>query len=381
MSKEKQTQMTFDFGFDDRTDSGSLPEVVDIGDAEDSLGLPPSDDPEGEESLSFSSPDEDEEYDEFSNEDIPENGMEIEGVEILTGEEDPSSENSLTEEEISEEDFSSSGDEKESIPPSVAAESEEEREKEEVIFIKKKKALSFDAKNVKRAALAFLASLSPDGLAGDVPTRYRKYAVDGAAFWSRTGKKGKVEICRTAVVDVMMKEDSGNIAGDKNILPLLAEAKNTLALIEERLRNEAPSLKVRDTLFSDEDRWDYSKTEDSAYHETVARIRELEKKLFAGTRFDKLRKSGAASEYYAVVPENLIDISSVAREWGLVYILPDLSFRLVKEAGKLPCTEESMTSLALNIGRMSLQNVLFANGLIADENTVKVTRLPRKRRM
>ena len=60
MSKKPQEQMTFDFGFDDdRTSSGSsLPEIVDIGDAEDSLGLPPSGIPDGEESLSFSSPEE-----------------------------------------------------------------------------------------------------------------------------------------------------------------------------------------------------------------------------------------------------------------------------------------------------------------------------------
>ncbi|MBO5762001.1 MAG: hypothetical protein J6S53_10730 [Lentisphaeria bacterium] len=64
----------------------------------------------------------------------------------------------------------------------------------------------------------------------------------------------------------------------------------------------------------------------------------------------------------------------------MVYILPDLSFKLVKEAGKLSCTEESMNSLALNIGRMTISNVLFANGIHCKNDTVKVVRVPRKRR-
>lgn len=378
MSRKPQEQMTFDFGFDDdRTSStSSLPEVVDIGDAEDSLGLPPSGIPVGEESLSFSSPEEEDEDEEndflASEENDTANDMEIEGVEIFTGDE----------EEIL------SGNEKESISfPAVTAEKEEEdaaeaeeTEEAQVIPVKKKKALPFDAKNIKRAALSFLASLSPDALAEDVPVRYRKYIVDGAAFWSRSGKKGKVEVYRTAIADVILKEEASGMIGDQQILPLLEEAKNTLSLIEERLRKEDPAVKVRDSLFAEDDRWDYSKTKDPAYRETLARIKELEKNLFAGTKFDKLRKSGIASEYYAVVPENLISASSVAREWGLVYILPDLSFKLVKEAGKLPCTEESMNSLALNIGRMTISNVLFANGIYCKNNTVKVVRVPRKRR-
>ena len=54
--KEKNAQMTFDFGFTD--DSVQEVEVMDIGDAEDSQGLPPDNlMPEGE-SLSLSEPEE-----------------------------------------------------------------------------------------------------------------------------------------------------------------------------------------------------------------------------------------------------------------------------------------------------------------------------------
>ncbi len=380
MSKKPQEQMTFDFGFDDdRTSSGSsLPEIVDIGDAEDSLGLPPSGIPEGEESLSFSSPEEyeidpeeemEEENDFLSGkEETASDDMEIEGVEIFTGDED----------QISDDEKGSAF-----LPAENGQVTEQEDTEEaegEVIPVKKAKELPFDAKNIKRAALAFLASLSPDALAENVPVRYRKYIVDGAAFWSRSGKKGKVEVYRTAIADVLLKEEASGMMGSRENLSLLEEARKNLSLIEARLRAEDPAVKVSDSLFAEDDKWDYSKTKDPAYREALARIKELEKNLFAGTKFDKLRKSGIATEYYVAVPENLIDASSVAQEWGLVYILPDLSFKLVKEAGKLPCTEESMNSLALNIGRMTISNVLFANGIHCKNDTVKVVRVPRKRR-
>ncbi|MBP5182790.1 MAG: hypothetical protein J6331_07165, partial [Lentisphaeria bacterium] len=151
-------------------------------------------------------------------------------------------------------------------------------------------------------------------------------------------------------------------------------------VLEEKLRREDPSLKVQDSLFAEEEKWDYSRTKDPSYRALVRKIGELKDALFNGTKFEKLRKSFVASLYYAVVPENLIDPASVAPEWGLVYILPDLSFRLVKEPQELPCSPESMNSLALNIGRMAFRNVLFANGVAGEGKFLKVVRTPRRHR-
>ena len=87
MDGNRPMQMTFDFGPDDRTEQTDLPEVVDIGDAEESQGLPPSGTPEEGESLPFAPP---EEEDAPSGEDALSDEMELEGVEIFTGEKDPS---------------------------------------------------------------------------------------------------------------------------------------------------------------------------------------------------------------------------------------------------------------------------------------------------
>lgn len=346
MQKQSQTQMTFDFGFDDHADPDSLPEVMDIGDAEDFLTLPPSGKTEERQDLFSSDGDEKED----PEEDFFENDPEEDGVEIITGDD----EKEEKKEELKTFDAPSSG---------------------------KKRKIPFDAKNIKRAALAFLSTLSPHALACDVPAKFRKHVVDCAAFWVQNGKKGQVYISSTAVVDVIM-DPADALAGEKKILPLLAEAENELEEIRKRLQKEEPFLKENDSLFAEEEKWDFSRTKDPAYHAIVSRIAELKKSLYSGTRFDKLRKSGIVEKYYIAVPENLLQRSDIAEEWGLVYIGEDLSFRLVKEAQNLPCSREKMNDFALNIGRSAMQNVLFANGIVKDkEGHSKVVRQPRKRRM
>ena len=358
--KEKNAQMTFDFGFAD--DFEQDVEVMDIGDAEDSQGLPPADlMPEGE-SLSFSEPEEEDMEDEIPDEaEEEETAIEdgMEGIEIIR----------------SSEPFVSSGVEKEN--ESVA----ENREAEiaEPFSSEQKKQPAFDAKNIRRSALAFLASLGADAVAADVPLRYRKYVMDAAACWcSPDGRKG-VKVTRTAAAQVVMK-DSAFFSEKGLLLPQLAEAKAELEQVKEMIREQEPSLRICDTLFCDEGRWDYSRTENPRYKALLERIAALEKTLFRGTVFDRLRKTRSASEFYLVVPEDFIAKESVPEEWGLVYVKKDLSFLLVKEAGVLASSPEDMNFLALNIARASMQNVLFANGIAKKADSWTLIRQPRKRR-
>lgn len=368
--KEKNAQMTFDFGFDD---SEQEVEVMDIGDAEDSQGLPPDNHtPEGE-PLSFSEPEEEDMEEEFpveteEKEDaVYDEG--VEGIEIIN----------------SDEPFVSSGIEKENesvAEESVAEENVQEDAAAEMVTpvpaeVKNKPA--FDAKNIRRSALAFLASLGADAVAADVPLRYRKYVMDAAACWcSPDGRKG-VKVTRTAAAQVVMK-DSAFFSEKGLLLPQLAEAKAELEQVKEMIREQEPSLRICDTLFCDEGRWDYSRTENPRYKALLERIAALEKTLFKGTVFDRLRKTRSASEFYLVVPEDFITKESVPEEWGLVYVKKDLSFLLVKEAGVLASSPEDMNFLALNIARASMQNVLFANGIAKKADSWTLIRQPRKRR-
>ena len=358
--KEKNAQMTFDFGFAD--DSGQEVEVMDIGDAEDSLGLPPADQmPEGE-SLSFSEPEEEDMEEEFpveAEEDDAAVEDGVEGIEIIS----------------SSEPFVSSGVEKEN--ESVAESTE--KEIAEPVRREQKKQPAFDVKNIRRSALAFLASLGADAVAADVPLRYRKYVMDAAAVWyAPDGKKG-AKISRTAAAQVVMK-DSVFFNEKGQILPRIAEAKAELEQVKKMIREQEPSLRICDTLFCDEGRWDYSRTENPRYKALLDRIAALEKTLFKGTVFDRLRKTRSASEFYLVVPEDFIAKESVPEEWGLVYVKKDLSFLLVKEAGVLSSAPEDMNFLALNIARASMQNVLFANGIVKKADSWTLIRQPRKRR-
>lgn len=370
--KEKHAQMTFDFGFAE--ESAQEPEVVDIGDAEDSLGLPPDGIPEGG-SLSFSVPEEE------SFADTGEIPAEEElSEEELSGEELSGEPESMFEEEdieiiSSDEEFISSDIEKEmrELP-----EKEPEKEQGAEYIPVRKKALAFDAKNVKRSALAFLASLGADAVAPDVPLRYRKYVIDAAGFWC-SAEKNRIRIDRTAGVEVVWK-DSGLFAEKSKWIRLLAETKEELERVKEKIRENEPHLCICDTLFCDEFKWEYSRTEDPAYKDLQKKICELENKLFHGTIFDRLRKMGAVSEFYLAVPEGLISSENIPEEWGLVSIRKDLSFHLEKAAIPLVSSKENMHFLAVNIARSSVQNVLFANGIEKTADECKVIRLPRKRR-
>lgn len=364
--KEKNAQMTFDFGFTD--DSVQEVEVMDIGDAEDSQGLPPDDlMPEGE-SLSLSEPEEEME-EEFpveaeEKESAYEEGEE--GIEIISDDEP----------------FVSSGVEKENESVAERGQDEDIPAAESVaepVPVKREKVLAFDAKNVRRSALAFLASLGADAVAADVPLRYRKYVVDAAACWCSPDSKKGMKASRTAAVQVVMK-DSAFFTEKGKLLPLLAEAKEELENLKKEIRTNEPSLRICDTLFCDEVRWDYSRSADPRYKALLDKIAGLEKTLFRGTVFDRLRKTRSASEFYLVVPEDFIAKESVPEEWGLVYVKKDLSFHLVKEPGTLVSSPEDMNFLALNIARASMQNVLFANGILKRGDNWTLIRQPRKRR-
>ena len=58
-------------------------------------------------------------------------------------------------------------------------------------------------KHLQRAALAFLASLDPSGLALDVPARGERCKAGAAAFWQEAGK-----VVRTALVEIRTSSDA-----------------------------------------------------------------------------------------------------------------------------------------------------------------------------
>ena len=226
--------------------------------------------------------------------------------------------------------------------------------------------------NLKRAALAFLAALNPTGLAMSVPTRLKKFQADAAAFWSEPagGRKGILRVVQTAVVETSFENIiSMDCSNQRELTALLSAAKLERCNLEAEIRRTEPGLKETDTLFADFDSWDYKKSANKAYRQCLKRIDELEYALYHGSRLDRMRAAKTASQLYLAVPENTVKPDEIADSWGLVYVMPDLTFRLVKEPETWNCPEENMTHLAQNIAASALRDVLFSNGIYSDRNT------------
>ena len=257
---------------------------------------------------------------------------------------------------------------------------------ESVISCASPKKQELTPQNLKRAALAFLAALNPTGAAMSVPTRLKKFQADAAAFWSErsAGKKGVLRVVRTAVVETSFENIvSMDCTNQRELTALLSAAKLERCNLEAEIRRKEPHLKEADTLFADFDSWDYTKSANKAYKQCLKRIDELEYALYHGSRLDRMRAAKTASQLYLAVPENAVKPDEIADSWGLIYVMPDLTFRLVKEPETWNCPEENMNHLAQNIAASALRDVLFSNGIYTDRNAPapRLGPVPHRRRL
>lgn len=233
---------------------------------------------------------------------------------------------------------------------------------------------------LKRAALAFLASLQPSGLAQNVPTSGGRWRTDTAAFWLEQNKK-RSRVCRTVLAEVRTEPEAESECADHaEQLDLLKLAKLQREDLEAEIRRTEPELKDDSTLFSEFEHWNYAASRNTAYQECLRKIAQLEHAIYHGTRQERFCSMQAATELYLVVPEFSLHIHDVSEYWGLVYVMKDLTFRVVKEAPKRSIPEENLTRLALSIGASAKPEVLFANGIYTDRENPEAGPLPRKRR-
>ena len=233
-------------------------------------------------------------------------------------------------------------------------------------------------KQLKCAALAFLASLKPDGLALDVPVRGDRCKAGAAAFWMDHAGK----VTRTLIAEIRTaSESSVETVGDAEQLNLLKLARMEREMLEQEIRRTEPALRDGAMLFSEFEHWNYEQTENPAYQECLRKIRHLTHTIFHGSRLERLQSAGAASECCLIVPDRSADPDTLAEGWGLVYIHDDLSFELIKKpAEQNPVREAGQLRLALNIAAAGLPSVLFAHGVQPGlSGDFRCGPLPRKR--
>ena len=229
-------------------------------------------------------------------------------------------------------------------------------------------------KQLKRAAMAFLASLQPSALAIDAAAGGHCRA-DAAAFWMEKGR-----ITRTAIAQVQSGLESGD--GKNDLFDSLKIARMEREVLEQEIRRTEPGLRDSSQLFTEFSDWNYEVSKNPAYRECLQKIRKLEHALYQGTRLERLIRTKAASEMYLIVPENAVAPDYPLNGCGLVYISNDLSFELIVPAGQQEnVSKEHQLRLALNIAASDQQDVLFANGIHTAGGKPKCGPLPRRRHL
>ena len=233
-------------------------------------------------------------------------------------------------------------------------------------------------KQLKQAALAFLASLQPSGLAVDVTVKSGRIKAGAAAFWLEAGR-----VTRTVLVEIRTDADASlEILGNAEQFEMLKLARLEKEMLEQEIRRTEPELRDSALLFSEFEEWDYAAAKNPAYQECLQKIRRLEHAVFHGSRLERLRNSNTASELYLLVPEHAVSPDSLADGWGLVSVKPDLSFELIRKPavlGNIP--EQNQIRLALKIAEANLDDVLFARGIHSVGGIPVCGPLPRRRHL
>lgn len=232
-------------------------------------------------------------------------------------------------------------------------------------------------KQLKRAALLFLANLNPSALAQDVAVRGVRCRAGAAAFWLENGK-----VVRTAVAEIRTASEAAvEVPDGGEQLKMLKLARMEREMLEQEIRRTEPALKEDASLFSEFEQWDYASSSNPAYRECLARISRLEYAVYHGSRLERIRAAESAAELYLVVPENTLEPTVLADGWGLVHVRPDLSCVLIKPPERQTPPEEKRQQLALNIAAASCPDVLFAAGIQPGADSLVCGPLPRRKRM
>ena len=236
--------------------------------------------------------------------------------------------------------------------------------------------------DLQRAALAWLASLNPTAAAMRVPTRLAKFRAGAAAFWSSPGRHRLLQPDKTVVVEGRLTRQScwPECSDTETILPSYRDCQAARRALEESIREKEPYLLDSDVLFPEIEYWNYEDTENPEYKPCLEKLAEFESALYRGSRFERIRQGEVANELYLAVPEGLIEPDELAEGWGLLYVLSDLSVRLIRKAEYFDCPKEHMLHLSQNIAASSLRDVLFAHGIYQEpDGSISYRRPPKMR--
>ena len=257
------------------------------------------------------------------------------------------------------------------------------------IIKKKEKPLDTEVvsfKDMRRAVVGWLLPEEPSGMGLMVPTRISRFQADVAAFWSKSVRQQGRKILypiKTVIVEIRHDREQcwPDCAAKNELLPMLRVEKEKRRELEAIVRENEPELKLDDNLFPEYESWNYAHSTNKEYHQCGNRINEIERALYNGSRFDKIRQAQLADHLFLAVPAGSVHPHELADGWGLLYVNDNLAVELIKEPAAWNCPMENKLHLVQNISAACLKNMLFTNGINVDKNgKSNFVRPPRRRR-
>lgn len=238
---------------------------------------------------------------------------------------------------------------------------------------KKKTASSLSLRVLRRAALAFLASKQPDGLAAGVYVSALHAPVDAVSF-SLSG--ASLAETRLALASLTPARLAMSPEKRERLTRLIGEQESLKTSLEETIRQTEPHLNA--SLFPETGEWDYEKSANARYHRCLRKLEKLRYEQQYSGKLERLLADKTADELFLILPEGT-DYSSVPQEWGIVLLTPALTLNEVRPASKTGSEEEKRAVLATAAAVAARENVLFANGIRLQSGTPVLTRVPRRR--
>jgi hypothetical protein len=164
------------------------------------------------------------------------------------------------------------------------------------------------------------------------------------------------------------------------MLPKLKGLKGELAEVEAKIRADEPQLRDSNALFEEYAVWRYEDSRNRRYHQLRRAISRVERSLYDGTSFERIRSAQLADHLYLAVPEGLVEGSELADGWGLLWIADDLTIRVVVAAEARESLPTNRFHLVQNIAAAAKLSELLANGVAYRAGDVILTRPMRRRR-
>lgn len=243
------------------------------------------------------------------------------------------------------------------------------------------RAKTLSKSELRQAALAFLTTLKPAGIAANVPTRRSKYRVAAAGFWRPDNSRKNHTITRTAIVVMYDDLDCcfSDCAGRDQRIAVISAMQETKDALEKEIQQREPHLAATDDLFGEFRTWDYAASGNQEYRKLCRKLEKELKALTQGSKLEYIRRAGNADLCYLAVPENFVDPAVIPAEWGIVELTSEpRGFHLLRKPLPIPeVTPEGRLQLALNIAAAAAPSACFAAGVDANG---KMRRPPKKRK-